>query len=89
MLCPGLQVYQKYPFPTLNIIDFFSQYDLTFSSLKKFMLDYIKKKPQISGFSYLFTNTTVNNAFAVSIRYELKLQLELVQQCNNMHQSGI
>ena len=51
------------------------------------MLDYIKKT-QISGFSYLYTNTTVSNAFAVSIRYALKLQLELVQQCNDMHQSG-
>lgn len=39
-------------------------------------------------FSYLYTNTTVNNAFAVSIRYALKLQLELVQQYNDMHQSG-
>ena len=42
----------------------------------------------MTGVSYLYTMNIVIIAFAMSTRFTLKLQLELVHQSNDMHQSG-
>ena len=42
----------------------------------------------MTGVSYLYTMNKVIITFAMSIRFTLKLQLELVHQSNDMHRSG-